>query len=184
MILDTDRPELYEYNIGANVWKPITFLDPDTEAPHIRVHYTGGVGRCGGTMDIRKRRKDMIDCSKPEDYQVSTLRGWCEVVNLVDTGERDNVRYGVTFKCATTLNGHDHIWAASDQLRRKPKWEPEVGKVYLFSDEGVGDKAPSMSTLVDINPTNSLEKYCSADRCWWADCFPIEDSPLYKDRGE
>jgi hypothetical protein len=78
-----------------------------------------------------------IDTSKPEQYQIEYNGEWWDVVSLYDTGyrgKRNHLRYSVVFKVPSNLNNHSQTWASHNQLRLKPKWEPEIGKYYLLSD--------------------------------------------------
>ena len=123
-----------------------------------------------------------INVNTPEEYEIFShaLKRWCQVVDIFDTGSLDNhIRYGVRFKSSASDHGFSHAWVGKELLRKKPKWEPEVGKVYLFSDyeEKVGTTV-GQAGILNFVDNKLMLPYRVENGTYWTYCWPFPDLEL------
>jgi hypothetical protein len=144
----------------------------------------------------------IIDCNKPETYQVYLGKNikcpWpaivavFDIVALFDTGSgRGGCRYGVTYKIPGLFTGYQHVWIGIENLREKPVWEPTPGKVYLFSDDPqiVGTARGILAELVELAEAPdfmwSAKQLGNADQTLdWKYCWPVPMDKFAQEAGE
>lgn len=122
----------------------------------------------------------MIDTTKPGKYSL-IIKGArpedIEILNIFDVRGRypsQVHRYAVVYTendCAPCLG-----WYNEEDVIDKPKWEPEVRKLYFFSEvkENVNTWHGHAGILVSID-TKRYDCYRTNDNYNWKYCWPIPD---------